>query len=434
MGTYALYIFFRHFISWATLTRFFHSEEKDGWVIGVWAYGGIQPYAHTLKPPYPNPSPAPFTTHNSKFKTTIKTTMKSTFKPLPKIAPNDVTLLLGSTIGANIDASLKHSVELVRSQASGSVLYINTVENTRGMYNTARKNGLTPDHDYDYCFVDGDRRKVIYMMNVIKGELHKRGSEIREYLREGYIQYIVINSWEYASRNPRYREDLIFLIKELTDGLEGGHAPMNVLIYAQETKSSPDVQKLQRGGFGKLSGIAKKVECITVKETLAKIEEENSEETKEMTESFESVSKELEANDPRIGTEDEPGISEDEFYNRFVAKVRKNNGWTADGKSRIENEEVESSRTDSQSVQEELETVSDGLRVRPTGERTSETTSIEELRKPEYRTPDSLAQMPIHRNSYSEDRSPTPSINTIRPNAHTPIRQTANVHSDVIQK
>src|SRR5437867_2678732 len=107
--------------------------------------------------------------------------MKPNYKPLPAIAVDDVTLLLGSSIGSNVDASLSHAKELVRAQASGSVLYINTAQNSRSMYHSARKHGMPHDEEYNLFIVDGDVRKIIYLMNIVRGELYKWRDHIKEY-------------------------------------------------------------------------------------------------------------------------------------------------------------------------------------------------------------------------------------------------------------
>ena len=231
--------------------------------------------------------------------------MLDNIKPIRHIAPNDITLLLGNSIGSNIRASLSHSADLTRTMPSGSVLYINTVQNRRSMLNSARAFGFEQDGDNDTFYVDGRRSKAIYILNVIKGELNKWRPVIKEYLAEGYIQYIVINSWEFAARNSRYRDDLIFLLKELTDGLEGGHPPMNVLIYAEELNSQPDAQRIHRGGYGKLTGIVKRIECISVKESMTKDAITRGEDDAELREAFDAVSKAYEVLDePQISNEE----------------------------------------------------------------------------------------------------------------------------------
>lgn len=181
--------------------------------------------------------------------------MNTNYKPLPRIVPQNINLFLGSSVGLNIDASLAHAKELLPPKVSGSVLYINTVQSTRSMYQSARKLGLNPQST-GLCQIDHMRN--IYILNVMRGDLHKWKEQIKELLDYGYIQYVIINSWEFAARNSRYREEAIFLLKDLTEGLDGVHPPMNLLVYAQETNQDPTPQKLQRGGFGKLSALAKK--------------------------------------------------------------------------------------------------------------------------------------------------------------------------------
>ena len=97
--------------------------------------------------------------------------METTYKPLPQISSNDVTLLLGSSIGSNIDASLVHSKELVNALPAGSVLYINTVQNTRATWESARMHGLEPS-GMGTCMVDGNYRRYIYILNIPRGDLY----------------------------------------------------------------------------------------------------------------------------------------------------------------------------------------------------------------------------------------------------------------------
>jgi hypothetical protein len=192
--------------------------------------------------------------------------MNKLHKSLPDIAPNNVTLMLGESTGRNTEASLAHALELVAAQPSASVVYINTVLTTRSMYELARRYGLEPK-DNGICIVNGDQRKIIYIVNITRGDLWKWRDTIREYLYMGYVQSVIINSWEFSSRNSRYREEAIFFLKEITDGTQGGYQPVNALVYAEEIPNGPLIQKMQRGGFGKLSALANKIHNITLKQT-----------------------------------------------------------------------------------------------------------------------------------------------------------------------
>ncbi len=246
-------------------------------------------------------------------------------------------------------------------------------------------------------------------MNIPCGDLYRWRDRIKEFLHEGYIQYVVINSWEFSSKNSRYREEATFLMKELTDGLEGGHNPVHALIYAQEISSMPQVQKIQRSGFGKLSGIAKKVVSISIDD------QSGSDETMDGTHDLPEVHAISEVQDPCIGTEDEPGIDGDEAQRRFLARVKqtaakewkeKNKPYNTVLEVATEQDEIrkrkESEKTDHESVVdlEKTNNQEPPAIILPL-------TSIEELRN----TPQTISKMPIHLNSFSPIKN-----RMIRPN------------------
>src|SRR5438105_15810368 len=101
-----------------------------------------------------------------------KIIMKTLYKPLPAIAPQNITLLLGKNPGMDIDASLAHAIELVSTEIGGAVLYLNTVQTPRSMYESARNHGLRPDGN-GFCTVKGYNSRQIYMLNIERGNLHK---------------------------------------------------------------------------------------------------------------------------------------------------------------------------------------------------------------------------------------------------------------------
>jgi hypothetical protein len=305
----------------------------------------------------------------------------------------NITLLLGSSIGLNIDASLAHAMQILEPGRSGGVLYINTVQSTRSMFETARKHGLEPSAD-GLCEIDYKRN--IYLLTVTRGDLYKWRTAIKEYLYGGYIQYVIVNSWEYAGKNSRYREEAIFLFKELTDGLEGGHPPVNLMVYAEEPPSAPIAQKIQRGCFGKLSGIAKKIGIITLEEQFSRqMPEDAITQLPEVTELSEPA-------DPLIGTEDEPGIGGDEAIRRFLARII----------PVAEKERKKNKRPAGTANAEDLTTAQHSV-----------VESANEILAHFDNIPEPLARMPIHQNNYSPDKAPVPS------KANTP-----DVHSHIIVK
>ena len=342
--------------------------------------------------------------------------MKTTYKSLPAIAPQNITLLLGKNPGMNIDASLSHSIELVGTEIGGAVLYLNTVQTPRSMYESARNHGLRPDGN-GYCTVKGSTRKVIYMMNIERGNLHKSREMIDYYLSEGRIQYVVVNSWEFAAKGSRYREEAIFLLKELISGMNADchYEPVSVIVYAQEPPVKPEAQTIQRGGFGRLTGLVKKAESITIEEQFET--EEVIENRTEMIKHFEQEA------DPRIGTEEEEGISDEEYMMRFLARVKPQaeKEWKESGKPMKTVWEVASEKSEESSI------VDSGLSI--VGEEVTSDiseTSMDELRN----IPAEIGRMPIHLNSYSPDKSPI--TKPLAPNTRSLIPE--RVHNDMIKK
>ncbi|MEP7234251.1 MAG: hypothetical protein ABI778_03040, partial [Ignavibacteriota bacterium] len=152
----------------------------------------------------------------------------------------------------------------------------------RAMAQSARSHGINPT-SYGLTEVDDDQHKLIQIINVKRGDLHKSREKIDFFLSENEVQYIIVNSWEYAARSSRYREEVIFYLKELTWGDDGLADPegVAVFIYGQQTPNKTDAQRVARG-YGKLAGLAQRVEVITIEEEFAvaesiKYETQNSE-------------------------------------------------------------------------------------------------------------------------------------------------------------
>ena len=325
--------------------------------------------------------------------------MNTTYQPLPKIQPNGITLLLGSSTGSNINASLSHAIELVKSQPSGSVLYLNTVQDTRSMFLSARKLGLDPDGN-GLCHVDGDVRKVIYILNITRGDLYRWRDTIKEFLYMGYIQYVMVNSWEFSSKNSRYREEAVFFMKELTEGLEGGYQPIHALIYAEEIPSKPLVQKIQRNGFGKLTGLVQTVHSISVREQFEK--NESIDEMLELPE----VQQLREIPQAPVWTDEDLSITLEEIERRVASRKKEID--IKEWYERKQKKEAESAAKIEAILPEDQSTIIQ-----------APVTSIEELRK----TPETISKMPIHLNNYSPIKSPV-----MRPS------RTGNVGKTMIKK
>jgi len=329
--------------------------------------------------------------------------MKTLYKPLPAFAEQDITLLLGKDQGMNTEASLAHAIELLRSVKFGSIIYLNTVQTPRSMFQAARSLGLDPS-DGGLTEVDNDPYKLLQIVTIPRGELHKQRKWIDYLLSENYVTHVFVNSWQYAGRNSRCREEAIFLLKELTCGLEkdtGTADPVSVIVYGEEQKNKIPAQRTDRI-YGKLAGLAKKVESISIHK---EIESEHvAADRLEMIETYNAAGPSPEYTGPVSTIKPRyPNLAAEEGFRELdeqLAKMRKEKKSQKKKAKRITNYELE-------------------ITNQGAGEKVTEVaaTSIEELR----RTPVPLSRMPIHLNGYMPDRLP----------AGSPSQ---NVISDVIQK
>ena len=305
--------------------------------------------------------------------------------------------MLGDTTGSNIQASLAHAGQITQFNRFSTVLYINTVQTDRKFSESVRK-VFQGSHITAEAF-PVDERKIVHIINSPLGELHKLRGKIEGKIWENSITTVIINSWEFASKNSRFREELLFLIKHLLEGnAEEGATypfdPQTVIIYGEAPSHTPVAGKIQRGGYGKLSGLADKVFFTDANGDLQNYETASTKKIEAImqqakkTESTSMPEAEFIIDGIEYPSEDEEGISSEERHDRFVNRMR------AIGKR-------------DQRIKEEKET-----EAAPQPDETTGTidaaftdipaTSIEALRN----TPDSLSRMPIHLNSYSPDKAP----------------------------
>lgn len=161
--------------------------------------------------------------------------------------PNDLVLIIGDSMGANCPESVRFAHELATSGEFGSVLHINTFQrpkkHTRCIHQTLGTDANISGGIDGLHFVTNTAGELQYIDNLID----------RLIAREG-LATIVINSWEMSAGNSRQRERLLFQIQHWLCELE-----LTVIIYAQESKAIPRAGYINRGGFGKLAGIADRV-------------------------------------------------------------------------------------------------------------------------------------------------------------------------------
>jgi len=188
----------------------------------------------------------------------------------------EVTLMLGENTGANIGTSLRHACQIVESHKGESVLYINTVQTVWKIADSIRKNVPKPEkYIADYYLPDDTRSDCVYFMTSDSGELHKEKEKILNFMRNHKVKTVIVNSWEFAAKNSRLREALLFIFRGLNNGdrnpkykpdskeyepyFATDYQPATVIIYAEAILSTPQAGKINRGGFGKLAMIADQV-------------------------------------------------------------------------------------------------------------------------------------------------------------------------------
>jgi hypothetical protein len=187
--------------------------------------------------------------------------MNTNRKSHPAFTHEALNIMVGKSIGANVLSGLRHGYSISRSDSeTGNVLYINTMQTTKQLNQSIEEalGGESRDSDW---FEDPGHR-CIYFISVLQGELslHSNKWEIINYIKLKNVRTIIINSWEWASKNYSLREDLQYFIQDLTQGDPHRLIPaVSVLVYVQERKSRPEAGLAFRGGLGKLAGMAKQV-------------------------------------------------------------------------------------------------------------------------------------------------------------------------------
>src|SRR5258706_4471974 len=94
-----------------------------------------------------------------------------------RFAQKEITLMLGSTTGDNIHASLVHAERLLHDEKAGNILYINTVQTPWKIAESARKALPEPDERYlNEYYLHGDltnnrAQPRLFFLNSAMGEL-----------------------------------------------------------------------------------------------------------------------------------------------------------------------------------------------------------------------------------------------------------------------
>ena len=163
-----------------------------------------------------------------------------------------VTACVGPKTGVNIICSLQIAEHLARKTEKGNVLYINTVQPDQFLYSSIRK------HVNKEFSIQTNDKRITYETSVM-GLLNADKEHLNTLITENQIKYVIINSWEFASKDYRRKEELIFMIL----GWLQQHR-VTVIVFSESVKQTPLSEKIQRGGgIGKLAAIAQEIKVLT---------------------------------------------------------------------------------------------------------------------------------------------------------------------------
>ena len=165
-----------------------------------------------------------------------------------EINKNGLVLIIGDSIGENAVSSIELAERLQKSAKPGErVMHLNTFEHP--MHFGASMRAALGPHAYR------DQSTGPVYENSTLGEAHLTDTSSHYAARDGErIATIIINSWEFAAHDYRIREKLVFWILKLMT-LDD----IRVVVFAQFRGSLPEIGKIQRGGLGKLAGLADQV-------------------------------------------------------------------------------------------------------------------------------------------------------------------------------
>ena len=158
----------------------------------------------------------------------------------------EINVLCGDNVRTLTTAAYKKALALIDSGFASRALVINCVGNQRWALKLGREvapGGRIGDSMAHHVCVVGSS----------VGRVAKEYYTFRDMIERGGIDLVIINAWELTSCNPRYKEELLFQLREL--------ATMNVtvLVYSVTKVLKFEAGVLMRGSLGRLSAIAASV-------------------------------------------------------------------------------------------------------------------------------------------------------------------------------
>jgi len=172
---------------------------------------------------------------------------------LLKLRKGRITVVLGSETGTNITASLELGEAVGKEMRMGNVLYLNTVQTGRALADSIREFA-------DFNFGKGRKDYRIAYETCMSGLITSRRVDLEKLITGRGIKYVIINSWEFASKDYRRKDELIFMLQEWAHNFG-----VTIIVFAESVKISPVPGKIQRGpGIGKLAACAAEIKSLVV--------------------------------------------------------------------------------------------------------------------------------------------------------------------------
>ncbi len=172
------------------------------------------------------------------------------------MAYEDVSVFVGESVRQNTQAAYRKAIRLIDTDFCKKVLVINSSVRQHWALAEARK-------------IDGrigdQISKPVTVIGSPCGDLSAHFDQISEMISRHNIEVVMINSWEFASRDTRYKDNLLYKIRCLIES-QG----VSVIIYSHQMKSEPKhVGIAKRGCLGKLSAIAGSITTVELDEQYA---------------------------------------------------------------------------------------------------------------------------------------------------------------------
>jgi hypothetical protein len=161
-----------------------------------------------------------------------------------RVALAEITICCGENVLLNTRAACEKALELLTSGYFKRALVLNCSSSHRWGMSVARGLAAQPQ----FAKAPWDKLGIVTLG---QGRLSRELWEIRDRIERTGVDVVLINSWEFASANARYREEAIFALRQLSCELN-----VTIIVYSQAAPKEYKPGCIMRGTLGRLSGIA----------------------------------------------------------------------------------------------------------------------------------------------------------------------------------